>query len=212
VSASRNLRHCLAAAGLAAVFVAGMPVTAAAEPPGIPVESTARAQLAELVVQADGSQAGYDRDRFPHWSSQGDNCNTREVVLERDGSDVSSGADCYPDSGSWYSPYDGQTWSEPADVDIDHVVPLAEAWRSGAADWTDSKRERFANDLDSPQLIAVTDNVNQEKSDQSPDEWKPPSTSYWCTYAKMWITVKHEWQLTVESGEKTALASMLDRC
>lgn len=209
---SRALRHCLASAGVTAVFVAGLPATAVAEPPGIPTESTARTQLAELTVQADGSQAGYDRDRFPHWSSQGDNCNTREVVLERDGSEVTSGSDCYPDSGSWYSPYDGETWSEPADVDIDHVIPLAEAWRSGAADWTDSKRESFANDLKSPQLIAVTDNVNQSKGDRSPDEWKPPSTNYWCTYAKMWITVKHEWQLTVESGEKTALTSMLDRC
>ncbi|MFC4005482.1 HNH endonuclease family protein [Prauserella oleivorans] len=186
--------------------------TATAEPPGIPDEATARAQLAELTVAEDGSLDGYDRDLFPHWSDQGDSCNTREAVLERDGTGVETGTDCYPTSGSWYSPYDGATWTDPSDVDIDHVVPLAAAWRSGADEWTTDKREQFANDLSAPQLIAVTDDVNQEKSDQTPDEWQPPAEEYHCTYASMWIGVKHKWELTVDDAEKAALADMLETC
>jgi hypothetical protein len=186
--------------------------TANAVPPNIPSESTARSQLASLTVAADGSQSGYSRDKFPHWSNQGDNCNTREVVLERDGTNVGTGTDCYPTSGSWFSPYDGATWTNPTDVDIDHVVPLAEAWRSGASSWTTAQRAAFANDLDDPQLIAVTDNVKQAKGDQAPEDWKPPLTGYWCTYARMWIGVKYSWHLTVESVEVSALNDMLDRC
>jgi hypothetical protein len=80
-----------------------------------------------------------------------------------------------------HRPYDGATWTAASDVDIDHVVPLKNAWISGASSWTTTKRESFANDLTRPQLIAVTDNVNQSKSDKSPDVWKPPLTSYHCT-------------------------------
>ncbi|KAI9369553.1 hypothetical protein BJX61DRAFT_137087 [Aspergillus egyptiacus] len=182
-----------------------------ATPPGIPSTSEAQSQLSALTVSS-GSDSGYDRDLFPHWSSQGDNCNTREIVLERDGDGVETGSDCYPTSGSWYSEYDGETWSQASDVDIDHVVPLANAWKSGASEWTTEEREAFANDLDIPQLIAVTDNVNQEKSDAGPEEWLPPLDSYHCTYAKMWTTVKYTYGLTVTSEEKSALEDILSSC
>lgn len=196
----------------AVVATAGFVGTAAATPPGIPSVSTARTELAALTVKADGSLTGYSRDKFPHWIDQGNSCNTREVVLKRDGTNVRTGSDCYPTSGTWVSPYDGATWTDPADVDIDHVVPLADAWRTGASSWTQAQRQAYANDLSDPQLIAVTDNVNQAKGDSSPDAWKPPSTGYWCTYAKMWVAVKYRWKLTVHSTEKTALTDMLNRC
>ncbi|RZQ65464.1 HNH endonuclease family protein [Amycolatopsis suaedae] len=185
---------------------------AVAEPPNIPDAATARTQLGALTVKPDGSSDGYDRDKFPHWSDQGNSCNTREVVLKRDGEGVQTGPDCAATSGKWFSPYDDATWSQASDVDIDHVVPLAAAWRTGASGWTTDKREQFANDLSDPQLIAVTDNVNQEKGDKSPDQWKPPVVGYWCTYARMWIAVKHKWQLTVSEPEKGALTDMLGRC
>src|SRR6185436_2462985 len=84
-------------------------------------------------------------------------------------------------------------------------VPLAEAWRSGASTWTTAKRQQYANDLTRPQLIAVTDNVNQSKGDQDPSTWQPSRTAYRCTYARMWIAVKYYWDLTLQSTEKTAL-------
>jgi hypothetical protein len=173
---------------------------------------TARRQLDELKVAPDGPMDGYSRDRFPHWSNQGEGCNTREVVLKRDGDGVKVDDKCRPTTGSWTSPYDGETWTDPSDVDIDHVVPLAEAWRSGASTWTDDEREQFANDLDGVNLLAVTDRVNQAKGDKGPESWRPPLESYWCTYAIYWIDVKHTWELTVEEEEKVALKDMLDRC
>lgn len=110
---------------------------------------------------------------------------TREEVLIRDGTNVYTDANCHATSGSWTSPYDGATWTDVADLDIDHLVPLHEAWKSGADQWTTAQRKVFANDMTNPQLVAVTDRVNEAKGDQTPDLWKPPLESYWCTYASM---------------------------
>ncbi|KAF2005827.1 secreted protein-like protein [Amniculicola lignicola CBS 123094] len=180
--------------------------------PGIPTTATAKSLLAGLTVAAQGPQTGYSRDLFPHWITQSGACNTREVVLKRDGTNVVQASDCSASSGSWFSPYDGATWTAASDVDIDHMVPLSNAWKSGAASWTTAKRQSFANDLTNPQLWAVTDNVNQAKGDSGPEAWKPPLTSYYCTYAKAWVKVKSVWALTITSAEKTALTSMLNTC
>ncbi|MGC7099181.1 HNH endonuclease family protein [Amycolatopsis lurida] len=185
---------------------------AAATPPNIPSKATAQAELSALTVAAEGSLTGYSRDLFPHWSTVSGSCNTRETVLKRDGKNVVQDSACAAVSGSWFSPYDGATWTNAADVDIDHIVPLAEAWRSGANSWTTSKRQQFANDLTRPQLIAVTDNVNQAKGDKDPSAWQPSVSSYRCTYAKMWIRSKHYWGLRAQSAEKTSLQSMLNTC
>lgn len=200
------------AALAAAVLAAVNAQPASATPPGIPSRATAQSQLNALTVAAQGSMAGYSRDLFPHWITITGACNTREQVLKRDGTSVVVDSSCAATSGRWYSPYDGATWYAASDVDIDHVVPLAEAWRSGANSWTTSRRQSFANDLTRPQLIAVTDNVNQAKGDQDPSTWQPPLTSYRCTYSKMWITVKYNWGLTLQSSEKSALQSMLGTC
>ncbi|MEU4635077.1 HNH endonuclease family protein [Micromonospora chalcea] len=201
-----------AAITAAAVLAAVNAQPASATPPGIPSRATAQSQLNALTVAAQGSMAGYSRDLFPHWITITGACNTREQVLKRDGTSVVVDSSCAATSGRWYSPYDGATWYAASDVDIDHVVPLAEAWRSGANSWTTSRRQSFANDLTRPQLIAVTDNVNQAKGDQDPSTWQPPLTSYRCTYSKMWITVKYNWGLTLQSSEKSALQSMLNTC
>ncbi|MFC0504334.1 HNH endonuclease family protein [Micromonospora costi] len=185
---------------------------AAATPPGIPSKATAQSNLNALTVASEGSLSGYSRDLFPHWITISGSCNTRETVLKRDGSGVVVDSSCAATSGSWYSPYDGATWHSPADVDIDHIVPLAEAWRSGASSWTTARRQSFANDLSGPQLIAVTDNVNQAKGDQDPSSWKPSRTAYHCTYAKMWIRTKYTWGLRLQSAEKSALQGMLNTC
>ncbi|QDS70149.1 hypothetical protein FKW77_005852 [Venturia effusa] len=181
-------------------------------PPNIPSSTSATTLLNGLTVAAQGPQTGYSRDLFPTWNTISGTCNTRETVLKRDGSGVLVSAACTATSGSWFSPYDGATWTAAADVDIDHVVPLSNAWKSGAAAWTTAQRQAFANDLTNPQLIAVTDDVNQDKSDAGPEEWKPPLASYYCTYARMWVKVKSVYSLTVTSAEKSALVSMLGTC
>ncbi|MEV7989578.1 HNH endonuclease family protein [Micromonospora sp. NPDC085948] len=203
----------LAVAALAGTCLAAVTAQpASATPPGIPSKATAQSQLNALTVATQGSTSGYSRDLFPHWITISGSCNTREQVLKRDGTSVVVDSACAATSGRWYSPYDGATWTAASDVDIDHVVPLAEAWRSGANSWTTSRRQSFANDLTHPQLIAVTDNVNQAKGDQDPSTWQPPLSSYRCTYSKMWITVKYSWSLTLQSSEKSALQTMLNTC
>ena len=178
--------------------------------PDTPSLAEAQAELNALTVAPEGSMTGYSRDKFPHWINQGDGCNTRQVVLKRD-ADYYEG-ECPVTSGKWYSYYDGVTAYSPSEIDIDHVVPLAEAWRSGANAWTQEKRQAFANDLDNPQLIAVSASSNRSKGDQDPSTWKPSRAGAHFAYAKWWIRVKYKWGLTLQSSEKTALQSMLNTC
>ncbi|GAA0434354.1 hypothetical protein Acor_08770 [Acrocarpospora corrugata] len=185
---------------------------ASATPPGIPSTATATSQLAALTVANEANAASYNRDLFPHWITISGSCDTRETVLKRDGSGVVTNSSCSATSGSWYSPYDGATWTLASDVDIDHMVALSEAWKSGANAWTTAKRQQFANELSSPQLWAVTDNVNQSKGDKDPAAWKPSRTAFWCTYAKSWIAVKYKYALKLQSAEKSALTTMLGYC
>ena len=133
-------------------------------------------------------------------------------MLKRDGKQVTKGMGCRITSGRWRSVYDAKIIRSASKLDIDHIVPLAEAWRSGASSWPKQRRVRFANDLTDPQLIAVSASSNRSKGDSPPDEWKPPRKKIWCLYARWWIDVKTTWKLTVTTGERTALGSMLDTC
>ncbi len=209
---ARRIGVLASAAALAALTSLLNAPTAQAAPPTPMSASAARAYLATVTPKTEGSTSGYSRDLFPHWSTVSGSCNTRETVLKRDGVNVVQDSSCAAVSGSWYSEYDGATWTAASDLDIDHVVPLAEAWRSGANSWTTSKRQQFANDLTRPQLIAVTDNVNQAKGDLDPGKWLPSRTSYRCTYARMWVNVKQYYGLSMDSGEKTALVNVLNGC
>jgi hypothetical protein len=201
------------AAALAALLLQTVTAGSAyATPPNIPSASTAASRLAELTVAAESHQSTYDRSLFPHWIIISGTCDTREEVLMRDGTNVVTDSSCAATSGTWVSPYDGATWHAASDVDIDHMVPLAEAWRSGAWAWTTSQRQTYANDLGGPELWAVTDNVNQSKGDQDPAQWQPPLSSFRCTYARAWIQVKWYHGLSVDSAEKAALAGMLGSC
>jgi hypothetical protein len=170
------------------------------------------AELDSLAVAKEGSMAGYSREKFPHWISQGGGCDTRDTVLKRDGKDVKTTQDCKITSGSWYSVYDKKSFTDPGDLDIDHTVPLAAAWRSGAKEWSDEKRSEFANDLTRPQLIAVSASSNRAKGDQTPAQWKPTNTAYHCEYAQRWIAVKAFWKLSVTEKEKSVLQEMLGTC
>ena len=172
---------------------------------------TAETQLDRLTVAKAGSMKGYSREKFPHWRSTGGNCDVRDSVLKRDGTKVKLSG-CNVVAGTWKSVYDGKTLTSPTQVDIDHLVPLANAWRSGAAAWTTAQRENFANDLDDPQLVAVSASSNRSKGDQDPSTWKPTDPASWCEYAEDWVAVKTHWKLTVTTNEKSALKDMLEKC
>ncbi|KAF9276155.1 hypothetical protein BGZ68_010216 [Mortierella alpina] len=195
---------------LAAAVAAMAPALAA---PPTPIDAaTARRYLAELRVEPETSNPVYDRKKFKHWITISGQCNTRETVLKRDGIDVVTDSLCAAKSGTWHSPYDNATWTEQSDLDIDHVVPLKEAWESGASAWTDAQRQKFANDLERPQLMAVTDNLNQAKGDKDPAQWMPPLVSFQCTYLQAWVEVKRYYNLTVDALEKNAISSKLTDC
>jgi hypothetical protein len=174
-------------------------------------EGNATTQLGQLTVAASNSMRGYSRDRFPHWRGTGKNCDVRDSVLQRDGTNIRLSG-CNVVGGNWSSVYDKGNFTNPSDVDIDHVVPLANAWRSGADKWDDTTRGDFANDLTRPQLIAVSASSNRAKGDQDPSQWKPPNRDYWCKYAQNWVTVKHHWRMSVTTAEKAALSDMLSTC
>jgi hypothetical protein len=175
-----------------------------------PLPSDSTAQLASLTIAAAGPMTGYSRDRFGGgWIKQADGCDTRVNVLKAQGRNVRS-TGCTVTAGTWISLYDGQTVTSPHDLDIDHLVPEAESWRTGAAKWTQEQRVAFANDLD--ELVAVTAHSNRSKGDQPPPGYMPPARGEWCDYATHWIKVKAKYQLTVSQAEKDALTQMLGTC
>ncbi|MEV0375083.1 HNH endonuclease family protein [Streptomyces sp. NPDC050636] len=214
------------AAAAASLVLLGLPATPSAAavtpetaasrlaPPELPEPSpveVARKELAGLQVEPPHSMDGYSRTKFPHWIKQEGQCDTREVVLARDGDAVEQDEKCRAVSGSWFSEYDDKMLTSSGQIDIDHMVPLANAWRSGADEWTPQKRKTFANDLEEPQLIAVSASSNRQKGDKSPDQWAP-QYSYWCTYARAWIDIKYLYQLNVTEPETDKLTEMLYTC
>ncbi|TDC77564.1 HNH endonuclease family protein [Streptomyces hainanensis] len=211
-SRTRRLTALLTALVAALLLTLATAGQAGALPPDIPDEAEARAELAALTVAPDHSMAGYSRAEFPHWITV-NGCTTRQTVLIRDGENVEvTPGTCTPVAGTWFSPYDDTTWTKPSQLDIDHVVPLAEAWRSGADEWTRDVRRQFANDLTTSQLIAVSAASNRSKGDQDPADWQPPAAGFHCVYAEMWIHVKHVYELTLEQDEFDALGEMLNSC
>jgi hypothetical protein len=158
--------------------------------------------------------AGYVRALFEHWRDiDGDGCDSREQVLKRDSVTLPQvdPYKCKVVAGDWVSPYDGARWSSPTDVDIDHVVALKEAWDSGAWAWSSATRKAYANDTsDKRTLLAVTDNVNQQKSDKDPSNWVPPLKSNLCTYLGNWISVKARWNLSMDQSEWGRIKNLLN--
>lgn len=120
---------------------------------------------------------------------------------------------CYITGGTWISVYDSVTTTNPSEFDVDHFVPLKEAWDSGAWDWDAETRQAFANDLDfAPSLIAVSASSNRSKSASDVTEWLPTNQDYWCVYATSWVQVKLRWSLSVDSAEESKLLAMSEAC
>jgi hypothetical protein len=180
-------------------------------------DGSASPALEGLRIAPHNTSVAYSRDDWQHWTDENGDCqDTRAEVLileSRQTVTFTSASNCAVASGDWFDPYTGQTWTLASDVDVDHFVPLANAHASGGHAWDASKKRAYANDLADPDhLIAVEDNVNQSKGASAPDTWKPPLTTYWCTYATDWAEVKKRWDLTVTQTEYDALEDMLATC
>ncbi len=109
--------------------------------------------------------------------------------------------------------YDEQHVTSASGLDVDHVVPLAEAWDSGGRAWTPARRQAYANDLDAERsLIAVSARTNRSKADQDPAQWMPSAATQHCAYVADWTATKLRWHLALDEAEHHALASAATHC
>ena len=192
-----------------------LPKTAVATVPTSPV--TTGSQLTIAVAPIPHDIPGYDRDEWSHWLDDDRDCQNvrQEALIAESETPVTYTNDdrCRVASGSWQGPFTGEFFTDPGDLDIDHMVPLANAHRSGGWAWSEDKKREYANDLSyEGHLIAVKTSTNRAKGSSGPEDWKPPERGYWCQYAVDWITVKNTWELTATEAEADALEEMLDTC
>ncbi|MFF8729917.1 HNH endonuclease family protein [Streptomyces sp. NPDC015171] len=217
----KNLRWAALAAVLLVLALAA-PAPAQAQKHTTPVRAALTrtvpivAAVNVLPVAAEVRE-GYQRTSFRHWNAgadPSDGCNTRaEVLLSEavDPPEVLPG--CKLSGGRWWSYYDSKWITSAGALDVDHMVPLAEAWDSGASQWTAARREAYANDLGaSTSLVAVSAASNRSKADQDPAQWLPPTVEVTCRYAAEWIGTKLRWGLTADAAELEALDAIAEGC
>ena len=168
---------------------------------------------AEDIEVTDDKATGYNRSAFKHWiDDDRDGCNTRaEVLIEEAIIKPKIGPKCKLTGGKWLSAYDGKIITNASQLDVDHMVPLAEAWRSGAWQWTSAQRQAYANDLDNPEaLIAVTLSTNRSKGDRDPALWMTLKDQ--SDYVQNCVSIKSKYSLTADINEAAKLNSLYDTC
>jgi hypothetical protein len=168
-----------------------------------------------LDVAEEPLRQGYSRELFPHWDDiSGSGCTARQDALLAQATGLVQRdivRPCVIVEGDWYSLFDGDTFSgAPAEIDVDHVVALAEAWDSGAADWTTERRRQFANDP--LNLLVVTRRSNREKADLDAGEWSPERSDARCVTASMMILTKLRYEMTIDAAERSGLRDMARSC
>ncbi|WP_437087701.1 HNH endonuclease family protein [Streptomyces sp. enrichment culture] len=172
--------------------------------------------VASLPVAVE-DRTGYQRTSFKHWNAgdvPADGCNTRAEVLLAEAVEYPEiGPGCTLTGGLWWSYYDEKAVTPAGSLDIDHMVPLAEAWDSGASAWTAQRREAYANDQGAPaSLVAVRAASNRSKGDKDPFEWLPPSPEVLCRYGAEWTATKLRWGLAVDDAERDRLLDIAAGC
>lgn len=211
----------IAAALLAVTGAVGTTGAALAQSPAIglaPLHAVATTKVSAghllnlLTVRNETHAHSYARSKFKTWiDANHDGENTRAEVLKAESlKPVTENRHHTVTAGKWVSRYTGTTYTKSSQLDIDHLVPLEEAWTSGAYAWSTTKRTAYANDLGyGADLIAVSLHANRSKGDRAPDQYLPPKKSYDCTYIRNWIAVKYRWKLTIDPAEKSVLRTDL---
>jgi hypothetical protein len=196
-------------------------------PPAKPPPANAAALLNKLVIAEEDTGAHYERDEWGEdWAEHADGCTTRELVLLRQAKNAARGSGCAPDCPDpakpcWTSPYDGRATPDAGELEIDHRVSVKEASRSrvvtagkagpGAARvWRPEQKRAYYEDQ--ANLVAVTAEVNQTKSDLDAGDWKPATSKAWCDFATRYIQTKVKYRLSVDRAEHTGLIHMLGAC
>ncbi|SNT08931.1 Excalibur calcium-binding domain-containing protein [Micrococcales bacterium KH10] len=186
-----------------------------------PTVSEALAALASLQTKGRAPKTGYDRDAFAYRSFDLDRngCDARNDILRRDLRKITiqrGTGDCVVLTGVLDDPYSGETIrfnrgaATSADVQIDHVVALSDAWQKGAQSWKSDKLKRFGNDP--LNLLAVDGPLNNQKGDGDAATWLPPNRAYRCDYVARQIAVKKEYGLWVTKAERRAMKDVLSDC
>lgn len=173
--------------------------------------------LVRLTITAPSHRATYSRTvDFGGWIDVHGCRDTRATLLIRTSQapvTFTTSSDCTVKTGRWIDPWSGVVTTTAHDFQIDHTVPLANAWRSGAWAWTHDRRVEYANDLtDTDHLVAILARENESRSDSGPDEWKPPNQTAWCRYALVWDHIKSKWHLSATPSEWNALVEMARTC
>lgn len=189
-------------------------IPAATPPPSAAAGSTLQ-QLAEIPTGAPSWSVPYQRSAFgPAWADMNrTGCDTRNQILAATLSQVQYRAgthSCVVISGTFIDPYSATavtfTKADASAVQIDHIVPLAWAWRMGASAWTPLQRQQFANDLH--ELQPTTKTMNQAKGDAGPSQWLPPNEADRCRYADVWVQILRAWNLPVTAADRTSLVTI----
>jgi hypothetical protein len=170
-------------------------------------QNSSPAAATGLTCMTSQEQESFNREElFGGWQRKDGNCrNTRAIVLQTESVEPVSGG-CSIEEGKWFDPYTGDTIVHPRDLDIDHIVPLKEAWRSGAWRWSKEERVAYANDPEV--LLAVGKHANRSKGDKDPGEWMPPRESYQREYARLWATIKVKHHLSADVRERRKLSEL----
>lgn len=179
------------------------------------------AQLSMIEIKGRAPKTGYSRAQFgPAWSDVDKNgCDTRNDILRRDLTSVTLKAgthNCVVASGTLDDPYTGQKISfhrgstSSALVQVDHRVPLSDAWQKGAQSWTAEKRLQFANDVRN--LLSVSGASNSAKGDGDLATWLPKNRAYWCEYAIGIVKVKTIYRLWMTAAEHSRAGQLLQKC
>ena len=157
----------------------------------------------------------YDRALYPHWSDTDGDCRDarQETLAAQSLVPVRWSADgCRVAAGLWLDRWSGSETQDPGTVDVDHMVPLGEAHRSGAHAWSPARREAFANDRADGQLMVLSARTNRSKADGDPLSWMPPRPSTWCRYVDGWLAVKRRWALDADLLERAWTAGLDAAC
>ncbi len=178
---------------------------------------TALKILDQILVKGRAPKTNYSRQQFsPNWGKI-NNCDLRNLILQRDLTDLELAEDnCRVISGVLDDNYSGERIyfkrgaGTSNQVQIDHIVAVSDAWQKGAQSWSASKKYRFYNDP--LNLIAVKASQNQQKSDSDAASWLPKNKRFRCQYITRQIEVKHKYDLWVTPAEKQMMSKQLKLC